>query len=230
MNQEHTLLVARYLKGDMEMQEMIAFESKIKESEELRQAIEDYKNSRNPAKNENEVIPTSIPQSRQKKNSKKPFLIVFVVAILIAIGFFMWAPWSSGLYEKYAISRKMPISEGSSDAQSNIAKGASLFNKGSYDKSRKLLQAEYMLNPQNPVLSYYFAITLVETGKEYEARTIFMNLFKGETAYKYDAAYYVALSFVKEGDKAAAKEWLQKIPGQNANSSKAKALMAELDK
>ncbi|RZL19151.1 MAG: hypothetical protein EOO89_04205 [Pedobacter sp.] len=230
MKQEHILLVARYLEGDMEMQEMIAFESKIKNSEELRQAIESYKISKNPVQSKHEVITSSTLQPVLKKTSKKPLIIGLIVALLIATGLFLWAPWSSGLYEKYAISREMPVLKGGSDAQSNIAKGASLFNEGKYDKSRKLLQTEYMLNPQNPVLSYYFAITLVETGKEYEARTIFMNLYKGETTFKYDAAYYVALSFIKEGDKSAAKEWLKKIPAQYANSSKAKALVAELNK
>jgi TolA-binding protein len=169
-------------------------------------------------------------KEEDRKKSRTPFVIVIIVTLLIATGLFVWAPWSSGLYEQYAISRDMPFPANSSDVNGNFLKGASLFNEGKYDKSRKLLQTEYMLNPQNPVLSYYFAITLVETGKEYEARTIFMNLYKGESAFKYDAAYYVALSFIKEGDKAAAKEWLQKIPGQYANSSKAKALMAELDK
>jgi TolA-binding protein len=169
-------------------------------------------------------------KEEDRKKSRMPFVIVIIVTLLIATGLFLWAPWSSGLYEQYAISRDMPVPANSSDANGNLARGASLFNEGKYDKSRRLLQTEYMLNPQNPVLSYYFAIALVETGKEYEARTIFMNLYKGESAFKYDAAYYVALSFVKEGDKAKAKEWLQKIPGQYANSSKAKALMAELDK
>lgn len=169
-------------------------------------------------------------KEEDRKKSRTPFVIVIIVTLLIATGLFVWAPWSSGLYEQYAISRDMPVPANSSDANGNLARGASLFNEGKYDKSRRLLQTEYMINPQNPVLSYYFAITLVETGKEYEARTIFMNLYKGESAFKYDAAYYVALSFIKEGDKAAAKEWLQNIPDQYANSSKAKALMAELDK
>ena len=166
----------------------------------------------------------------RRKKSVTPILLLVIVALSIAIGLFVWAPWSSGLYEKYAISREMPIPANSSDANGNLAQGATLFNEGKYDKSRKLLQAEYMLNPQNPLLAYYFAITLVETGKEYEARTVFMNLYNGESDYKYDAAYFVALSFVKEGDRAAAKEWLEKIPDQYTNSSKAKALMAELNK
>jgi tetratricopeptide (TPR) repeat protein len=228
MKQDNNLAVARYLEGDMEMQEMIAFEKEIKESRDLQQAIENYKSSKNQVQDQPNV--SRAISSKPKVASKLPVVISIVVVLLIAAGLFIWAPWSSGLYEKYAISRVMPLPQKSADAQGNISKGAALFNEGKFDKSRKLLQAEYMLNPQNPVLSYYFAITLVETGKEYEARTIFMNLYKGETAFKHDAGYYVALSFLKEGNEAAAKEWLQKIPAQSANAAKAKALIVELKK
>jgi tetratricopeptide (TPR) repeat protein len=228
MKQDYKLAVARYLEGDMEMQEMIAFEKEIKESKDLQQAIENYKSSKNQVQDPPNV--NRIVSAKPKAASKLPIIVSVVVALLIAAGLFIWAPWSSGLYEKYAISRVMPLPQKSADAQGNISKGAALFNEGKFDKSRKLLQAEYMLNPQNPVLSYYFAITLVETRKEYEARTIFMNLYKGETAFKYDAMYYVALSFLKEGNEAAAKEWLQKTPAQSANAAKAKALIVELEK
>jgi tetratricopeptide (TPR) repeat protein len=228
MKQDNKLAVARYLEGDMEMQEMIAFEKEIKESKELQQAIENYKSSKNQVQDQPNV--SRAISSKPKVAFKLPVVISIVVVLLIAAGLFIWAPWSSGLYEKYAISRVMPLPQKSADAQGNISKGAALFNEGKFDKSRKLLQAEYMLNPQNPVLSYYFAITLVETGKEYEARTIFMNLYKGETAFKYDACYYVALSFLKEGNEAAAKEWLLKTPAESANAAKAKALIVELKK
>jgi len=220
MKQEYKLAVARYLEGNMEMPEMIAFETKIRESEELKQAIEEYKKTPQSVKKNTEVD--------KKVFSIKPYLKYISIAAALVIGLLVWAPWSSGLYEKYAISRQMSVAERGADSQNNITKGAELFNKGKYEAAKKLLQGEYMLNPQNPLLSYYFAITLVETGKEYEARTIFMNLYKGESLFKYDAAYYVALSFIKEKNKPAAIEWLQKIPEGTANSNKSKELISAL--
>jgi tetratricopeptide (TPR) repeat protein len=228
MKQEDTLAVARYLKGDMEMQEMIAFESRIRQSSELRQAIETYKNSSASVIDSEKVISPLATEPVTRPSSKK-YLVMFVVVALIAAGsIVLWPPRSSALYEKYAISRQMPITKLGSQAQIAIRKGADLFNEGKYKEARKFLQSEYMLNPQNPMLSYYFAITLVETGKEYEARTIFMNLYKGESIYKYDAAYYVALSFLQEEDKPAAIEWLKKIPEGTPNASKSRQLLAEL--
>lgn len=249
MKDEHILAVARYLEGDMEMPEMIAFETQIRESEELKQAIEEYKRIHQslkmniaPDEQDRQLVSSlavlnkqyfqeeraTKPPKQAKVFSIKPYLKYISIAAVLVIGLLVWAPWSSGLYEKYAISRQMSVAERGADSQNNITKGAELFNKGKYEAARKLLQAEYMLNPQNPLLSYYFAITLVETGKEYEARTIFMNLYKGESVFKYDAAYYVALSFIKEKNKPAAIEWLQKIPEGTANSNKSKELISAL--
>jgi tetratricopeptide (TPR) repeat protein len=222
--------VARYLEGGMEMQEMIAFESKIKNSPELQQAVESYRNSRISRTAEPVVAPVSKAVVPAKPTSIKGYVFAVVIVLLIISGVVFWIYREPGLYSKYAISRQMEVPKGSSEAQKNIAKGAVLYNAGKYAEARKFLQGEYMLNPQNPMLSYYFAITLVETGKEYEARTIFMNLFKGETAFKFDSAYFVALSFLKEGDKAAAKEWLSKVPTADRNHSKAVQLINELKK
>ncbi|MFP5081118.1 hypothetical protein [Pedobacter sp. JCM 36344] len=158
----------------------------------------------------------------------KPYIKYVSIAAVLIVGLLIWSSWSSGLYEKYAISRQMSVAERGNDSEVNISKGAKYFNSQKYHEAKRVLQSEYRLNPQNLFLAYYFAITLVETGKEYEARTIFMSLYKGESAFKYDAAYYVALSFLKEDNKPATIEWLKKVPEGTANASKAKELIAEL--
>jgi tetratricopeptide (TPR) repeat protein len=122
----------------------------------------------------------------------------------------------------------MPVSEGAGSPQSPLAKGAALYNKGDFAEAKKILLQEYMMAPQNPSLSYYFAIILIETGKEYEARTVLIHLFNGGSEYKYDAAFYVGLSFVKQGDNRQAVEWLKKIPADHPQFRKAQSLIAEL--
>ena len=159
----------------------------------------------------------------------KPYFIYIAIGIVLIAGVLVWAPWSPSMYKQYAISREMPIAKGA-DSSPNLAKGAQLYNLGKYEDAKKLLQSEYMANPQNPSLAYYFAITLVETRKEYEARTIFMHLHKGTSAFKNDAAYYAGLSLLKEGDKPAAIEWLRKVPEGTANAQKSKELIAALHK
>jgi thioredoxin-like negative regulator of GroEL len=161
------------------------------------------------------------------KNKK---ILLGIVATAVIIGMIIWSPWSSGLYEKYSFSKQMPAVASGADNQAQLAKAAELYNKGDYAAARKILGKAYMFNPQYPLLTYYFAITLIETKQTYEARTLLKHLFEGRSVFKYDAAFYAALSFVKEGKKAEAIEWLQKIPQENANFAKAQALIGELKK
>jgi len=54
------------------------------------------------------------------------------------------------------------------------------------------------------------------------------DLFKGESVYKYDAAYAVAMSYLKEDKKADTKFWLEKIPDGAVQYEKAQQLLKKL--
>lgn len=157
----------------------------------------------------------------------KSYIKWIVLAAVLIVGLFVWAPWSSGLYNKYAISKQMSVAERGESA-GVLTKAAELYNSGDYDDARKIMQKEYMGNPQDPLLSYYFSITLIENSQEHEARTVLAKLYEGESAFKYDAAFYVALSYIKQDNKKEALIWLSKIPEGTANYEKAKELSGKL--
>ncbi|RZK81327.1 MAG: hypothetical protein EOO92_04940 [Pedobacter sp.] len=248
MKEESILKVTRYLEGDMETQERIDFAKELERDADLRKTVEQYKELHStlkaklaPDSGDQQIRETLNTMNQQyfknevttaKKEAKvfslKPYIKYISIAAVLVIGLLLWAPWSGGLYKKYSISKEMSVAERGASSQNPIAEGALLYNKGDYEGAKKIFQKEYMMNPQNPMLSYYFAITLIETSKTYEARTVLIHLYNGESVFKYDAAYYVALSFVKEGNKPEAIQWLNKIPAETANYTKAQALVAEL--
>lgn len=249
MNEEKLLAVARYLEGDMEQEEKQGFEAQLQTDTELQQILEEYEDIHQtlkmqlaPDAQDQQMLATlgALNQQYFKKEavqekpqgkvvSMKPYLKWISVAAVLIIGLLVWAPWSANLYEQYAISRQMSVAERGIGQEEPLGQAATLFNKKDYAAARKILQRQYMENPNNPLLSYYFSITLIETGQEYEARTVLMKLHEGESAFKYDAAYYVALSFLKEDKKSEAIEWLKKIPEGTANYSKAQELIARLN-
>ena len=161
------------------------------------------------------------------KNKK---ILAGIAAAAVVIGTIIWSPWSAGPYEKYSFSKQMPAIAQGADNRAQLLKAAELYNKGDYAEARKILGKEYMFNPQNPVLTYYFAVTLIETKQTYEARTLLKHLYEGQSVFKYDAAFYAALSFVKENNGKEAIMWLQKIPRENARYAKAQELISELKK
>lgn len=250
MNEEKLLTVARYLEGDMELQEKQEFEAQLEKDTELQNLVAEYKDVHEtlkmkiaPSEADKEVEATisglnkryfgnaqqTVPlvKSEAKVVSFKTYLKWISVAAVLVIGLFVWAPWSSSLYDKYAISKQMSVAERGESAGA-LVKAAEFYNAGDYDDARKIMQKEYMSNPQDPLLSYYFSITLIKNSQEYEARTVLAKLYEGESAFKYDAAYYIALSYIKQDNKKDALIWLSKIPEGTANFEKAKELSGKL--
>jgi hypothetical protein len=242
MKEDKILAIARYLEGDMEAGEKAEFEASLQTDAELQELAAKYRAIHQtlkmkiaPDEQDKQVENTLKGMNQQyfkqtKTVSLKPYLKWLSVAAVLLIGLFVWAPWSSGLYEKYSFSKQMLVAERGTDNQAQLSKAAELYNKGDYAEARKILGKEYMFNPQSPLLTYYFAITLIETKQTYEARTLLKHLFEGQSVFKYDAAFYAALSLVKEDKREGAIQWLQKVPKDNVNYAKAQELIAELKK
>ncbi|TKC08689.1 tetratricopeptide repeat protein [Pedobacter frigoris] len=256
MNEEKLLTVARYLEGDMELQEKEGFAVQLEADAELQQLVAEYNNIHQtlkmkiaPSVEDKNVQVTLETLNKQYFNSADlikdlpaeqradvpvaklsiaPYLKWMSIAAVLVIGLLIWAPWSASLYEKYGISKEMSVAERGADQPNSLEKAAALYNAKDYAGARKILQPMYMETPQNTLLAYYFAITLVETGKEAEARTVFLKLYNGESVFKYDAAYYTALSFLKQENEKDARTWLEKIPEGTANYTQAQELISKL--
>jgi len=257
MNEDKLTAVARYQEGDLDTEETTAFEAQLQNDMELQDLLAHYKEVHQTLKAKiapdtqdqaisgtlsglnqqyfkTEQQQSPLDQVQTAPTAKvvvmKPYLKYISIAAVLLIGVLVWAPWSGGLYEKYAFSKQMSVAERGADQQAQISKAAELYNKGDFAAARKVLLNAYSANPENPMLSYYFAITLIETGQAYEARTLLMHLFQGDSVFKYDAAFYVALSFVKEDKKQDAILWLEKIPQENTRYGQAQELIGKLGK
>ena len=53
-------------------------------------------------------------------------------------------------------------------------------------------------------------------------------LYSRVSLFKYDAAFYMALSYLKEKNKPGCKEWLNKIPADAGPYSNAQELLKKL--
>lgn len=246
MNEEKLLTVARYFEGDMELQEKQAFETLLQEDGELKALLAEYKNVHQtlkmkiaPSEADQEVEASLAAFGKQyfkdqeqppaKVVSLRPYLRWISVAAILVIGLLVWAPWSANLYEKYSISKEMSVVERGADTKNNLEKAADFYNAHDFNAARTILAQEYSLSPENSLVAYYYGITLIETGNENEARTILTKLYEGESVFKYDAAYYIGLSFVKQKDNQQASIWLAKIPQGTINYDKAQELIKRLN-
>ena len=60
------------------------------------------------------------------------------------------------------------------------------------------------------------------------ARKELMIVYNGVSSFKYDAAFYLALSYLKEKNKADCKNWLNKIPADAGIYNKAQELLKKI--
>ncbi len=249
MNEEKLLAVARYLEGDMGLQEKQEFETLIQSDPELQGLLEEYKNIHLTLKmklapsEEDRAVGAALQQLNQQyfKDAamagpvKVTRVVPFVsylkwmsVAAVLVIGLLVWAPWRANLYEQYGISKEMSVAERGEGDKNNLEKAAAFYNVHDFVAAGKILEKEYLADTDNSLIAYYYGITLIENTSEAKARTVLSKLHNGESVFKYDAAYYIALSFIKQNNYPQALEWLEKIPRDTPSYDKAQELIKKL--
>lgn len=242
MMEDKILLTARYANQDMDANEIIDFENSLKTDEVLKQQLNKYNNIHQTLKlhlapdiKDLQFKATLAgfnntyfaPQNKVVNFNTRLKWLSGVAAILI-MGLLLWAPWQSTLYQQYAGNNQMLVTERSQTAQTNLDIAANFFNQKNYAVAKPLLAKLYLQQPQNAMVSYYYGLTLLETQQTTTARTVLTKIYNGETAFKYDAAYFIALSFLKENNKLDCKIWLQKIPAGTSHYKMAGELILDL--
>jgi tetratricopeptide (TPR) repeat protein len=242
MDNESLLQASNYVDGEMDPQEQKDFELQLQGDAELRQYVEQYRQATTalkthltPDANRDNLKQTLNGLNKQhfkpeaKVISFKSYTrwISGLAAVLI-LGLIVFNPFKKSLYDEYSINSSMSVSERGEGAQTNLEKAAAFYNKKDYAEAEKLLAKEYAANPKNSMAAYYYGITLIQDKQEAKARGVLQQLYQGESAFKYDAAYYIALSYVKQKDNTNAKKWLKNVPPGTSNYAKAKELEGKL--
>jgi len=242
MDNDQLLLASRYADGEMDRQEQQEFELLMSADAQLRDYVEQYRQATLALKDHfaadeglNNLKQTlgQLNNTYFKPEAKIISLKTYArwlsgVAAVLIIGLLVFNPWRKSLYDQYSTANTMSVAERGEGPQTNLEKAAGLYNKRAFTLAEPLLAKAYAGNPKNSLAAYYYSITLIEDKKETQARAILQQLFQGESAFKYDAAYYIALSYVKQKDNANAKKWLKNVPPGTSNYSKAKELEEKL--
>ena len=83
-------------------------------------------------------------------------------------------------------------------------------------------------DPQNSFARYYFGIALLENHQTDSSRNGLRQIYNGRSLFRYDAAFYLALSYLKENNKTQCKEWLSRIPAGAGNYHRVRELPGKL--
>lgn len=242
MIEDKILLVARYAEGDLSEDEQMAFESRLHVDEELKQQLADYTHIHQSLKiqfaqnKEDALFKDTLQQlnkqyfsNETKTVSFKPYLKwVGSIAAVLVIGLMIWAPWNGNLYQQYAVNDQMQVTERGAAPETDLDKAATLYNESKFAEAAVILAKLNTQEPSNTIVSYYYGQTLIRTENLAKARAVLTPIFNGESVFKYDAAYAIAMSYLKENQKIDCKAWLEKIPEGTTNYQKAQALIVKL--
>ena len=154
--------------------------------------------------------------------------VAVAVAAMLVVVLVVWNPFAGNLYEKYAATQMVAQVERGSHIDTVLQKATIAFNNKEFTEAAVFLAEVVQAQPDNSYALFYFGVSLMQTNQLPLARVAFEKLFKGESAFKYEAAFYEALTYLKEKDKDTAKDWLEKIPADAANYKKAQELMRKL--
>jgi hypothetical protein len=237
--------IARYEEGEMTADERSAFEAALAADETLQRQLALYREvhgslqqhfSADAQRDQLQGTLQSLQGEFFNEGSQPSKVVsikrwlrtaVAVAAVLIAV-VFVWQFLQPDLFEKYSeITMVAPAERGEQETDM-LESAAALFNKKDYISAAEALAHIKQHDTANSFVDFYYGVSLLQTNRLPQAREIFNQLYAGQSAFKFDAAFYQALGYLKEDNKALCKEWLQKIPADAANFNKAQELVKKL--
>lgn len=114
-----------------------------------------------------------------------------------------------------------------SDTNQNLVDAQTFFNAKEYKKaSQSFAKIEDLTNPE---LQLYYAISLIESDDYEKASVLLTNISQGNSVYKEEAIWYMALSSLKQKDYKTCKKQLELISQDSEKYNQAQKLLKELD-
>jgi tetratricopeptide (TPR) repeat protein len=155
--------------------------------------------------------------------------IAAAAAVIVAI-ILLWPSGSDNYLQSLGHTEMISSTERGGNADSLLQQASEYFNNQQFDKALPLLERAVKEDSSSQLALFYRGLAQWHTGATQAARADLERVYSGGSALQYEAAFYLALSYAGEKNKAAAREWLKKIPVGSPVSDKAKELASRLEK
>lgn len=242
--------IERFISGEMSADERSAFQEELKVDAALREEVELYasttgslRRTLHPAGEELSLRGKLKQRRRQYFSDKENFskeenkndpkirvlpLARWAAAAAVLAVVWIWSPWNNGPLREYgSITMPSPIERGA-DSAGSISDAVNFFNDQEYKQALPLLDQEVRDHPGDMYLLFFRGVTLLHSGKRESARADLRNVFESKSIYRFDAAYFIGLSYLMEKDEETCRTWLEKIPADTQAGRKAQELIRKL--
>ncbi len=241
MNEQDYILFEAYLTESLSKEELASFEERLLNDKDFKSAFELYKQvngfleqayskDAQEFKSNLETISSDYFNSTSSQKGKVVSLWKYAIAasVVIIFGLFMFNNFSNPTYGDFADYGEINLTIRS--IQGDVIKDAEdAFNSKDFTKADKLFTELLEADSNNTEIQYYKAIANIELSNYNTADTLLENLSKGQSVYKHDALWYLALSKLKQEKNDECLNILKTIPEESEVYDKAQKLVKKLD-
>lgn len=234
--------IARYAEGAMEDREQAAFENALAGDAALRDELEKYYDIRSGLRMELQEDPQKdallqtldafkgeyFSPSMRVVSFRRRLIRVLPAAAAVILILLIWAPWKPNLYQKYSMIDMQGITERDGHTDSLKVEAEKAFNARHFADARGMLYQINQAEPDNAMYVFFYGVSLMQVDSLEKSRTLFQETFEGPSIYKNEAAFFMAMSYLKEKDKSAARKWLEKIPSDAGAYEKAQEVLKKM--
>jgi len=241
----NTEKIDRFLRNELPEEEKKAFEAELNQNadvagelalqkdmeqflrkQEKRTALKNQLNSIGPEFFQASVKPEPGRIVPLQRRQTLRWVIGLAAAIaLLLVARFVFSP---SLYDQFGQHPPLAMIEKSNATQDNLAAMEAAFNQKNYTAALPLLQAYVREKPGDLQAELYLGICLLETGQYADARAVFTKISQTQSSFMDFGQWYLALSYLKEGDKAACRRVLLELPEESEFFQKAQDLLKQV--
>ncbi|HVS96361.1 MAG TPA: tetratricopeptide repeat protein [Puia sp.] len=240
--------IVRYVEDGLSPEERRQFELRLEEDPGLRSQVALYREVRSvlekrlPADQNEQSLRVSLQQlnaehfSPAGQTAKGPRRIsltrwaagMAAAAAIIVATMLLWPSSRDSVFDRLGRTEMISTTERGNNSDSLIREAAAHFNKQDFAGALPFLDRAVRADSTNQLALFYQGVAEWHIGRGDEARRVLQHVFNGESVLRYEAAFYLALSYARENKKDSAREWLKKIPADAPVSSRASELEINL--
>jgi hypothetical protein len=149
-------------------------------------------------------------------------------ASVILVTMLLWPSGKADDIGRLGRTQMISATERGENADTLLQQASVYFNHEEFNKALPLLDKAVKADSSNQQALFYRGLSAWHTRDLAAARKDLERVYNNGSLLQYDAAFYIALSYAGENNKAAASAWLKKIPAGTPVSNKAKELEKRL--
>lgn len=246
--EEQYQIFEKYISGGMEQEELASFEARLKNEPELAEELELFRNvsesmSAKFRHEENTValkktlhvagekhfqMTEEKPEAKVVSMGRRRLLTRLAATAAILLLLFVWSPWKKSLYEQYSTHAPLALAERSGSGSFDFSNAENAFNSGNYQVALDELKNYFKQNPNDLEVEFHLGICLLELNQFDDADVIFGKLNAGNSIFKTEGTWYLALSNLKQNKNEEARKYLTQIPEDSDRYQQAQELLSKI--